>query len=230
MATIDLNSAQLWTSSFNSFLDKQQNTSSYSNAKFVCKTTSSQNQPASSYDKVDWIFKYKDSFRSTIAARRHQEDGFTAGLQGTFWEYFSWTCLIIVNITDHNNSIVKCNNKVDNKFSSINELWRQNSLHKILTKYQDSADTLQHPEESVLYIGSRLDLENSRLNNNMGNSQGTRGTQQLSITVASSLLTHADKLVILEDDESETLDLKVAVISVLVDDHADPPFEPSTES
>jgi hypothetical protein len=93
-----------------------------------------------------------------------------------------------VGILDRDNSVANWDDEVDDEFPSIEELWRQTSRHGTLTEYQDSADTLHLEEFAVDTSRSRLSPESPRLDDSAGNSQGTQGTQQLFITVASSLL------------------------------------------
>jgi hypothetical protein len=88
MATLNLNYALTWTPSFNPFLDKQQTMSTYTKARSVCKTTSSQDQPAPLYGKTDLISNCKNQFKSSITAPPQQEDSSAASTQGTIRDCF----------------------------------------------------------------------------------------------------------------------------------------------
>jgi hypothetical protein len=130
----------------------------------------------------------------------------------------------------HNDPAANSDNEADDDFPSIDELLAFPSKG-ISIVFQNSADIPQYLEGPALNTSrSRLD-PNPRPDNNVGNSQGTRGMRP------SSLLLHikqpsnpyADRLVVLGDDESDTPEPVPEAVAVSVDAGANPASELSQE-
>jgi hypothetical protein len=89
-----------------------------------------------------------------------------------------------VCIAGRNNDLANRDDEVDDDLPSIDELLAKISSKGISTGgYQNSEDTLQHLEGPALNTGgSHLGPKQSRLDDGVGNSQGTRGMRPGSIT------------------------------------------------
>jgi hypothetical protein len=130
----------------------------------------------------------------------------------------------------HNDPAANGNDEADDDFPSIDELLAFPSKG-ISTVFQNSADTLQYLEGPALNTsGSRLD-PNPRPDNDVGNSQGTRGMRPGSplLYIKQPSNPYADRPVVLGDNESDTPEPVPEAVAVSVDAGADPASELSQE-
>jgi hypothetical protein len=166
MATVDLNHVQFWAPLSNPFLYKQRTTSPLHN-------------------KEDGTFKRNDQSKSAIIAARHQADDFAAGAQGTIsrdpqkYEYIKSG----VGIAGRNNDSANCDDEADDVLPSIEEILGLNSQRAISTGGDRNVEAaLQDIDKLALDTsGNRIGPKQPRLDNGIGDSQGTRGLRDVSL-------------------------------------------------
>ncbi|TVY93988.1 hypothetical protein LAWI1_G003141 [Lachnellula willkommii] len=148
---------------------------------------SSSKQCPALHNKSGEILRRNDHFKSIVAATQHQ------GRDYAFQQE--------ARAQGHKDD------KTDDDLPLLEEFWGQTSREGISTgRDKHSKDTLQYLGAPALDTSSYLESKQSRLDDDIGNSQGTRGMRPDSLLshVKPSPNLYADRPVILENDGSDT--------------------------